>query len=156
MVKICNYVSRQLIDVQQKVKDKNEAIIRSLHMLVNANYVSNADEYYNAVQERENIMSTGIGYGVAIPHGSSSAVKELKFSFLTLSDPIDFDSIDDKPVFLVFLIAIPETRDKIYNQLLGAISRLSAIEQNRQLLNQAKDRDKVMSIFQKFDNEREK
>ncbi len=151
MVNICDYVSPELIDVQQKVKDKEEAITHTLQLLVHANYVTDSNEYYQAVEEREEIMSTGIGYGVAIPHGSCSAVKELKFAFLTLSEPIDFDSIDGKPVSLIFLIAIPKTRDKTYNQLLAAISKFSSIEQNRELLKQANDKWEIMRVFQNFD-----
>src|SRR5690625_4804906 len=69
-------------------------------------------------------MSTGVGKGLSIPHGKERGITENYASFATLEEPVDYESIDNKPARIVFLLVGPESRNSIHIQLLGRISRL--------------------------------
>lgn len=77
-----------------------------------------------AVQEREAVLSTGIGHGVAIPHGKSSALPELRLAAGRTAQPVDFDALDGEPVELLFLLVGPESEAGPHIKALSRISRL--------------------------------
>jgi mannitol/fructose-specific phosphotransferase system IIA component (Ntr-type) len=87
-----------------------------------------------AVQEREAVLSTGIGFGVAIPHARSSAVQELTMVCGVTSQPVPFDSIDGEPVQIFFLIVGPESTAGQHVKVLSRIARLVRRENLRERL----------------------
>ena len=95
------------------------------------------DEVLGAVEEREAVLSTGIGFGVAIPHARSSAVRELSVVCGLSSEPVPFDSIDGEPVRLFFLIVGPESSAGQHVKLLSRIARLVRRDHLRQQLCEA-------------------
>ena len=95
------------------------------------------DEVLDAVEEREAVLSTGIGFGVAIPHARSSAVRELSMVCGLSPEPIPFDSIDGEPVRLFFLIVGPESSAGQHVKLLSRIARLVRRDNLRQQLCEA-------------------
>ena len=95
------------------------------------------DEVLGAVEEREAVLSTGIGFGVAIPHARSSAVRELSVVCGLSSEPVPFDSIDGEPVRLFFLIVGPESSAGQHVKLLSRIARLVRRDNLRQQLCEA-------------------
>jgi nitrogen PTS system EIIA component len=95
------------------------------------------DEVLGAVEEREAVLSTGIGFGVAIPHARSSAVRELSVVCGLSPEPVPFDSIDGEPVRLFFLIVGPESSAGQHVKLLSRIARLVRRENLRQQLCEA-------------------
>jgi nitrogen PTS system EIIA component len=94
-------------------------------------------EVIEAVEERENVLSTGIGLGVAIPHARSSAVRELSMVCGLSPVPVPYDSIDGQPVRLFFLIVGPESSAGQHVKLLSRIARLVRRDSLRQQLCQA-------------------
>lgn len=82
------------------------------------------DDLLRAVREREAVLSTGIGHGVAIPHGKSSAVGELRMAAGRAAAPVDFDALDGQPVSLFFLLVGPESAAGPHIKALSRISRL--------------------------------
>lgn len=91
-------------------------------------------EVLGAVEERESVLSTGIGFGVAIPHARSSAVKELSLVCGVSPTPVPYDSIDGEPVRLFFLIVGPEATAGQHVKILSRIARLVRREHLRQRL----------------------
>ena len=90
-----------------------------------------------AVEEREAVLSTGIGFGVAIPHGRSPAIPELVIAAGVTAGPIAFDAIDGEPVRLVFLIAGPDAAAGHHVRLLARIARIVRHEETRARLQAA-------------------
>ncbi|HEY4647650.1 MAG TPA: PTS sugar transporter subunit IIA [Gemmatimonadales bacterium] len=100
-----------------------------------------------AVEERENVLSTGIGFGVAIPHARSSAVRELSVVCGLSPVPVPYDSIDGDPVRLFFLIVGPEAAAGEHVKVLSRIARLVRRDNLRQQLCEAGTADQFYSAL---------
>ncbi|MEO0075150.1 MAG: PTS sugar transporter subunit IIA, partial [candidate division WOR-3 bacterium] len=105
--------------------DEKVAVIKELaQILIDKNIIINPEEFYNAVLKRENLESTGIGQGVAIPHARTSAVKNIAVVFGRSEKGVDFSSLDGQPCHLIFLIAAPEDKKTEYIMTLARLSKL--------------------------------
>jgi mannitol/fructose-specific phosphotransferase system IIA component (Ntr-type) len=104
-------------------------------------------EVLEAIEERENVLSTGIGFGVAIPHARSSAVRELSVVCGLSPVPVPYDSIDGDPVRLFFLIVAPEAAAGQHVKILSRIARLVRKEHIRQQLCQADTADRFYAAL---------
>jgi mannitol/fructose-specific phosphotransferase system IIA component (Ntr-type) len=114
-------------------RDKNGVIAElTRHLVERAG--GTYDEVLGAVEEREAVLSTGIGFGVAIPHARSAAVRELTLVCGVSPTPVPYDSIDDEPVRLFFLIVGPESSAGQHVKVLSRIARLVRRENLRQQL----------------------
>jgi mannitol/fructose-specific phosphotransferase system IIA component (Ntr-type) len=102
------------------------------------------DEMLRAVREREAVLSTGIGLGVAIPHGKSSAISELRLAAGSALEPVEFDALDGEPVRLLFLLVGPETAAGAHIKALSRISRLVRQNDVRQRLIDATTPDEFL------------
>jgi len=100
-----------------------------------------------SVEERESVLSTGIGLGVAIPHARCSAVQELGLVGGVAAEPIPYDSIDGDPVRLVFLIVGPEASAGLHVKILSRIARLVRRDTVRQQLVEAKTPDELYRLL---------
>lgn len=100
-----------------------------------------------AVFEREKIMSTGVGKGLAIPHAKTQAVSENHAAFALLKEPLDFDSIDNEPVRLVFLLVGPESKNSQHIKLLSRISRLMNSGSFREKVLSCKNSEEILTAF---------
>jgi fructose-specific phosphotransferase system IIA component len=117
-------LDQSAVVVPLAAKNKSEAIAELITALKSNGNLIDPDAALKAVMERESIRSTGIGQGFAIPHGKCSAVKELVMAVGRLQEPIDFGSIDGKPVEIVVLLVSPMDRTGPHIQALARISRL--------------------------------
>lgn len=125
-------IDRIKIPLQASTKDD---VLRELVQVV-ASGVEEPDEVLRAVREREAVLSTGIGNGVAIPHGKSSMVEDLVMAAGRTAEPVEFDSLDGKPVQLLFMLIGPETAAGPHIKALSRISRLVRKDSVReQLIN---------------------
>ena len=118
-------------------------LTRRLAELANARY----DAVLDAVLERESVQSTGIGFGVAIPHGRCAAVHELSMVAGVSARPVPFDSIDGEPVRLFFLIVGPEASAGLHVKLLSRIARLVRRDSVRQQLVEATTADAYYNVL---------
>lgn len=118
-------------------------LTRRLADLANARY----DAVLDAVLERESVQSTGIGFGVAIPHGRCAAVQELSMVAGVSARPVPFDSIDGEPVRLFFLIVGPEASAGLHVKLLSRIARLVRRDSVRQQLVEATTADAFYHVL---------
>lgn len=104
--------------------DKQDVINELVDVLVESGQVTDADSLKNAVWTREQTRTTGIGHGLAIPHGKCSSMKELAIAIGKPEAPIDFEAIDSQPVQLIVLLASPPDKTSDHIQALAHISRL--------------------------------
>lgn len=105
------------------------------------------DEVLDAIRERESVLSTGIGFGVAIPHARCAAVRDLVVVCGVSRSPVPFDAIDGEPVRLVFLIVGPEASAGLHVKLLSRIARLVRREAVRQRLLEANTSDEFYKVL---------
>ena len=121
---ILDILPSDAITVPFEVRNKQEAIDGLIELLAERGHITDADGMKQVVWDRENQRSTGIGEGLAIPHGKSANVSRLVMAIGIPSEPIDFDSIDGKPVKLLALLVSPADKIAEHIQALGRISRL--------------------------------
>lgn len=114
-------IDRIRIPLQATTK---EDLLRELVEVIVAQGVQEPEEILRAVREREAVLSTGIGNGVAIPHGKSAAVPDLVMAAGRTANPVEFDSLDGEPVQLLFMLVGPETAAGPHIKALSRISRL--------------------------------
>jgi len=124
-----------------------DAIVRDLD---EKGHVSDRERATRDVIEREKVMSTGIGNGVAIPHAYTDGVDRLVAGFYRTQEPVDFDALDGKNVSLFFIILGPKESRRDHIKVLAKISRLLNHEDFRQDLIGATDASAVMNVFRRF------
>lgn len=131
-----------------------DAVITELVDLLAANgLLEDRDVALEAVLAREQTRSTGIGSGIAIPHGKCSAVKELVMAIGIAREPIEFGSVDNKGVTIVILLVSPADKTGPHIQALARISRLLLDEDFRQKLEQAESASKLYDLISSKENE---
>jgi nitrogen PTS system EIIA component len=135
-VLLTELLSPDRVVVPLTARDKAGVIAELTHHLVDHSG-GGFDEVLGAVEEREAVLSTGIGFGVAIPHARSSAVRELSMVCGLSPVPVPYDSIDGEPVRLFFLIVGPESSAGQHVKLLSRIARLVRRDNLRQQLCEA-------------------
>ena len=139
-------LERIKIPLQSSTK---EEVLRELVQVLTRNHgVDEPEEVLRAVREREAVLSTGIGNGVAIPHGKSAMVTELMMAAGRTASPVEFDSLDGQPVRLLFMLIGPETAAGPHIKALSRISRLIRSDAVRDLLINAKTPEEFYSGLQ--------
>jgi fructose-specific phosphotransferase system IIA component len=123
-MKLKEILSEDLIKVPLTSREKRQVIEEMVEVLAAAHRIRNKDEVLKAILDREAVMSTGVGDGVAIPHGKAEAAPEIVAALGIARAPVDFDAIDDKPVNLVWLLVGPPNQTGPHLKALSRISRL--------------------------------
>jgi len=118
-------------------KDKYAVITELVTVLDENKLIQNRQTVLDAVFTREQTRSTGIGSGIAIPHGKCTAVKELVMALGIAASPLDFDSVDGKPVSIVILLVSPQDQTGPHIQALARIRRLMLDEDFKSALEKA-------------------
>jgi len=139
-------LSPDRVVVPLSVGDRHEAIAVLTRKLADLAHAA-PDDVLAAVLERESVQSTGIGFGVAIPHGRCAAVQELSMVAGVTPAPVPFDAIDGEPVRLVFLIVGPEASAGLHVKILSRIARLVRRDTVRQQLVEAKTPDELYHLL---------
>jgi len=147
-VSISEVLRPELMKFDMEATDKKQAIQELAQLMWNHGYVEDLQGLVDATMEREAEYSTGIGMGVGIPHAKSAVVKQPVVAFGKSSKGIEFDSFDGEPVYLVFLIAVPEKSDKEHLNILSTLSRALMHEEVRDALMRATTPEEVIRAFQ--------
>jgi fructose-specific phosphotransferase system IIA component len=134
-------------------KDKKSVITELVDLLDASHLLLDRTMALEAVQAREQTRSTGIGSGIAIPHGKCKAVKELVMAIGIAHKPIDFESVDGKPVTIVILLVSPVDQTGPHIQALARISRLMLDEEFKHELEAAESPERVYEILSDKENE---
>lgn len=122
------------IKVPLAAKTKTEAISELVDLLAKNGEVTDSKKVLDSVLERESTRTTGIGNGLAIPHGKCNGVSHLVMAIGRPAQPIDFQAIDGRPVNLIWLLASPPDQTGPHIHALARISRLMTIDRFRQAL----------------------
>lgn len=112
--------------------------------------ISDVESFKEALFKRESLMSTGIGYGVAIPHVKLELIKEFFITFFIHKKGVDWESLDNKPVHIIFLIAGPETKQEKYLRILAKITMVMKDPARRKKLIDCKTKYEIYEILSKF------
>ncbi|HNU92757.1 MAG TPA: PTS sugar transporter subunit IIA [Spirochaetota bacterium] len=146
MEKLSEYTNEKFIK-RLRARNKYKAIEELARLFDGAQVCSDIDELVTALVEREKIMSTGIGFGLAIPHAKIKSVKDIAFSIGISRAGIDFDSMDGKPVNLIILVAAGDRQHKDYLTLLSRIMSILKDEKRRAEIINAAGPGEIMEIL---------
>jgi mannitol/fructose-specific phosphotransferase system IIA component (Ntr-type) len=145
-VLLTELLTRDRVRVPLLAHDKSGILKELTHFLVDQ-AGGDYQDILDAVLEREAVLSTGIGYGIAIPHAKSPTVKELTLVCGSSAAPVPFDSLDGEPVRLFFLLVGPEAAAGQHVKALSRIARLVRRESVRDALIEAKDANQFYDII---------
>jgi PTS system fructose-specific IIC component/PTS system nitrogen regulatory IIA component len=121
---LCDIYRPEFIKVGLEAEDKDEAFEEMVDQFCQASKINARDEILEAVQEREAKMSTGIRQGIAIPHGKTTAVDQINGIIGISKKGIDYDALDGKPVYLLFMILAPEKDTEKHLRMLKRLAEL--------------------------------
>ncbi|MHC4131145.1 MAG: PTS sugar transporter subunit IIA [Planctomycetota bacterium] len=141
------------VKVPLEAKDKESAIIELIDLLDSNGLLQGRDSVQEAVMTREKTRSTGIGSGIAIPHGKCKSVKELVMSMGIVPEGMDFQSVDDKPVKIIILLVSPLDQTGPHIQALASISRLMLDEEFKSKLEQSSSADEFYDLLHSKETE---
>ncbi|MBT9772456.1 PTS fructose transporter subunit IIABC [Coprococcus catus] len=153
-MRITDLLDKQSISLNGVPKDKKEALDQVVDLMAKSGKINDVEAYRQRVYAREEESTTGIGEGIAIPHGKCDAVTKPGLAAMVVKDGVDFDSLDGEPVHLIFLIAAPNTEDNIHLDVLSKLSVLLMDEQFTADLLNAKSVDEFLEIVDKADDEK--
>jgi mannitol/fructose-specific phosphotransferase system IIA component (Ntr-type) len=150
-LRLSEILSPEYIKVPMAAVDKASAIDELVELLAGHPAVSDIAAVRRAVWEREQVRTTGIGNGLALPHGKTSGVSDLVMALGKPAMPIDFDSVDRKSATVVVLLASPQDKTGPHIRALAWISRLLTIESFRHALEMARDGQTVMNAIEQHE-----
>lgn len=142
--KINHLLSPDRIEIELPGRSKADVINALVDLLRGHEAISSLEAVRTAIFEREQVMSTGVGKGLGLPHAKTPAALETVAAFATTREPVDFGSIDDMPVRLVLLLVGPESDKSQHIKILGRISRLVSRDAVRQALIDASSPEDIL------------
>ena len=148
-MKITDILSESVIRTNLPGTTKDDIINAMIDIVASSPKVNDADKMRTAIFEREKIMSTGVGSGFAIPHGKTDAVNDIVAAFAVTANAVNYQSLDEQPVRLLFLLIGRDNMVGPHIKLLSRISRLMSKEDFRRHLLEAKTPKEIFEIFQR-------
>jgi len=145
-------IDQDLILILDTVEDKTTLFKKMVDTTLGKGLVMTREPILHEIEKREELESTGVIEGVAIPHARTEAVKDLLMVIAIIKEGMDFQSLDGKPVHIVFLIVAPEEARRKYIQVLARISRMCRQDDFRQKLRNAESPEAVYQLIEEFDS----
>ena len=145
-MRLTEIIDESCIKIPLQKRSKRGLIKEMVDLLADAGKIADKekDNVLKSILEREKLMSTGVGKGVAIPHAKSDGVDRLMAAFGKTAEDIDFQALDNKPVRLIFLLVGPEENPSLHIKALSRISRLTSHKRFRQKLRNVKSPNEVL------------
>lgn len=141
-------INTELVDLTVEGLSRDAVIQQLAERIEQDNRLESLDGYIDSVMERETLTSTGIGFGIAIPHGKSSHVKETTVAFGRLKSSVDWNSLDDQPVSIVFLLAVPEEcKGDQHLRIIAGLSRKLIHDDFREKLATAVEEEEIVALI---------
>lgn len=153
-MRITDLLDKRSISLDAVCASKSDALDQAVALMVKSGKINDEEAYRKQVYLREEESTTGIGEGIAIPHGKCDAVTKPGLAAMVIKDGVDFDSLDDEPVNLLFLIAAPNTEDNIHLDVLSKLSMLLMDENFVEKLKNASSVDEFLEIVDAADEEK--
>ena len=152
-MRITELLKPESIDLNAAPKDKNDTIRQAVALMAKSGNISDIEAYTKQVMAREEESTTGVGEGIAIPHGKCDAVTRPGLAAMIIRDGVDYDSLDGEPVNVLFLIAAPNTKDNVHLDVLSKLSVLLMDEDFTAALKAAKTTDEFLKVIDDADKE---
>lgn len=152
-MRITDLLDKRSISLTGTPGTKSEALDAIVDLMCESGKINDREAYRAQVYEREEESTTGIGDGIAIPHGKCDAVTRPGLAAMVIKDGVEFDSLDGRPVTLMFLIAAPNTKDNVHLDVLSKLSVLMMDEKFADDLRNAKSVDEFLEIIDRADEE---
>lgn len=153
-MRITDLLDKRSISLNGAPKSKEEALDQVVALMAKSGKINDEEAYRKQVYAREEESTTGIGEGIAIPHGKCDAVDRPGLAAMVVKDGVDFDALDGEPVTLIFLIAAPNTKDNVHLDVLSKLSVLMMDEAFSDSLRNARSVDEFLEIIDKADDEK--
>ena len=147
LMRLTEILKPQNIKIPLAAKTKTEAIGELVQLLAASGDITDAKKVLDSVLEREATRTTGIGNGLAIPHGKCSGTKDLVMAIGKADTPIDFQAIDGRPVTIIWMLASPPDKTGPHIHALARISRLMTIDKFRLAMMQAKTSQEAFDLI---------
>ena len=147
-ISILDYLPSSCINIDLKSQTKKEVLKELVTLLSSNQKMKSPEKVLKTLQDREELGSTGIGQGVAIPHGKSDDLAEIQMAVGLSKKGIEFDALDGEPVHLFFLLIAPQNSTGTHLKILAKISRLLKDKFFRQALRESKNPEEVLKQIQ--------
>ena len=154
-MKITELLDINSIDLNPQISNKEEAIDHLVNLLDQSGKLNDKEIYKESVLNREKQSTTGIGDGVAIPHGQSEGVQTAGLSAMVVKEGLDFKSLDGQPTYLFFMIGAPKDSEGAHLQALAQLSTLLMEEDFRNALINASSKEEFLQLIDAKENKKE-
>lgn len=156
-MKILDLLQQVSIDINAQCQNKDEAIDHLVDLMDKQGNLNDKEEYKKGIYAREALFSTGIGEGIAIPHAQSDAVKQAGLAAMVVKNGVDYESLDQQPAYLFFMIAVSNTGGNEHLQILAMLSQmLMDADFKNALINASSEEEFMRIISQKEEAQKEK
>ena len=156
-MKILDLLRQVSIDINAQCQNKDEAIDHLVDLMDKQGNLNDKEEYKKGIYAREALFSTGIGEGIAIPHAQSDAVKQAGLAAMVVKNGVDYESLDQQPAYLFFMIAVSNTGGNEHLQILAMLSQmLMDADFKNALINASSEEEFMRIISEKEEAQKEK
>ena len=153
-MRIVDLLHKQGMNLNIKPTSKKQCINELVDLMDKTGNLNNKEEYKKAILAREELSTTGIGDGIAIPHGKTNAVKKASLAAAVCKEGVDYDSLDGMPVNLFFMIAVPDNSDNLHLEVLARLSTILMDEDFRKKLIECSDKDEFLKLIDEKEAEK--
>lgn len=153
-MRITDLLSKDGIELNVNAKDKNDIINKMTKLMLKTGRITDLNAYTELVLKREEEGSTGVGEGIAIPHGKGDCVTEPGLVAMVVPNGVEYDALDGKPVNLLFMIAAPNTSDNVHLDVLSRLSTMLMDTEFKNKLISAKSKTEFLDIINETENEK--
>jgi PTS system fructose-specific IIC component len=153
-MKIVDLLHKQSINLNFNPSTKEQCINELVELMDKTGNLSDKNEYKKAILARESLSTTGIGEGIAIPHGKTNAVKNASLAAAICKNGVDYDSLDGQPANLFFMIAVPDNSDNLHLEVLARLSTILMDEKFRTSLINCSNIDQFLKLIDKKEVEK--
>lgn len=153
-MRITDLLKKEGIELHGKAANKQEAIEKMVDLMAATGRLKDKEAYKKQVFLREEEGTTGVGEGIAIPHGKCDAVKEPGLAAMVVEGGVDYDALDQEPVDLIFLIAAPNTKDNVHLDVLSRLSVLLMDEEFTKALRKAKSAEEFLGVIDRTEKKK--
>ena len=150
-MRITDLLDKRSISLNAAPADKKETLALAVELMAKSGKLSDVEKYREQVYAREEESTTGIGEGIAIPHGKCDAVKAPGLAAMVIKNGVEYESLDGEPVTLLFLIAAPNTKDNVHLDVLSKLSVMLMDENFTTSLRNAKSVEEFLQIIDAAD-----
>ena len=154
-MKITDLLSKESIALKQKAASKKDILKQMVDLMDAGGKISDKALYLQAVEAREEEGTTGVGGGIAIPHGRCSGVKAPGLAAMSIDGGVEYEALDGNPVDLLFLIAAPETSGNAHLDILSKLATMLMDDKFVKDLKNAKDADEFLKVIDRAEEEKD-